>query len=144
MAWLNRPKSLPDVTRDDFIAWVDKFLLPNMELPCSAIELYAARCGIVHSYSPETKLVREGRARPIYYAHGDADVRSLQVLLDRYKAERGEVIALHLTHLFKAFVSGVGKFMDYLEENSEEAELVNERAEKRLGPLSKERVERSI
>jgi len=43
MAWLNRDEEHEDVTRSDFILWVETFLLPDSGLSCTAIDLYAAR-----------------------------------------------------------------------------------------------------
>lgn len=75
MAWLNRPESRENVIRDDFISWVDEFLLPNSNLACNAIDLYAARCGLVHTYSAESRLSRGKHVRKIYYGskNGDSD-----------------------------------------------------------------------
>ena len=48
-AWLNRPGNIEDVRRTDFEQWVDTYLLPDSGLNCSSSDLYAARCGLVHS-----------------------------------------------------------------------------------------------
>ena len=63
LAWLNKPSTHPDVAKSDFISWVDRFFLQGTNLQCSSVELYAARCGIVHSYTAESKLSREGKAK---------------------------------------------------------------------------------
>ena len=39
-----------------FQAWVDTWMLHKYPLPCTALELYAARCGILHTLSPELGL----------------------------------------------------------------------------------------
>lgn len=46
-AALNRPIEKNEATREDFKRWCDRYLLSKNELPCSAIDLYAARCGVV-------------------------------------------------------------------------------------------------
>ena len=53
MALLARPEAKPNVTREDFIAWCERYLTAAGFQECSAIELYATRCGIVHTYSPD-------------------------------------------------------------------------------------------
>lgn len=66
MAWLNRPKSHADVQRSDFVEWAEKYLLPGTKLACSAIDLYAARCSLLHSYTAESRLSREGKAKQVF------------------------------------------------------------------------------
>ena len=36
-------------TRSSFIKWVDEYLLKAHSFPCTSLELYAARCGILHT-----------------------------------------------------------------------------------------------
>jgi len=58
-------------TRGSFVRWVDTYMLPNSALQFSSIDLYAARCGIVHAFSAESDLSRSGKARKIVYGwHG--------------------------------------------------------------------------
>lgn len=71
VASLNRPPSKDEGTRQDFKDWVNQYLLPNSSLSCSADDLYAARCGLVHSYIAEARLTRSGNAKQIFYAWGD-------------------------------------------------------------------------
>jgi len=74
MAWLNRPKLQPDVRRNDFIYWVNRYLLPDSGLACEALDLYAARCALVHSYTSESSLTRQTRKLALKYPvfHGRA------------------------------------------------------------------------
>jgi hypothetical protein len=51
-----------------FIDWVEKYLLPASALKCTALELYGARCGIVHSNSPESDLSKAGKVKQVGYA----------------------------------------------------------------------------
>jgi hypothetical protein len=68
MAWLNRAEGHEDVVRNDFLLWVDTFLLPESRISFNALDLYAARCAILHSYSAESKLSRHGKAIKIGHA----------------------------------------------------------------------------
>ena len=63
--WLN---SEHRKVQDRFTEWVDKYLLPNSSLKCTALDLYGARCGLVHSYSSDSDLSRSGKVTPIGYA----------------------------------------------------------------------------
>ena len=64
---LTRPIGEPDTSRDTFTGWCDRYLLASDRLGCSSIDLYAARCGVLHTYSPASSLGRRGDARPLAY-----------------------------------------------------------------------------
>lgn len=67
LAALSRPQTQAETNRDIFIEWVDKYLLLTSRLQCTAIDLYGARCGVLHTYSPESGLSLRGQARPVFY-----------------------------------------------------------------------------
>src|ERR1700736_5152787 len=71
-------KRATEGTRHSFVRWVDTYMLPNDALQFSALDLYAARCGIIHSFSAESDLSRKGQAKKIVYAWGTASVDSLR------------------------------------------------------------------
>jgi hypothetical protein len=52
MALLACPVGQPSQTRADFIAWVDRYLKaePASEYQYEGIDVYAARCALLHSY----------------------------------------------------------------------------------------------
>lgn len=89
-----------------FVRWVDQYMLSTHPLPCSALELYGARCGIVHTFTPHSTLSR--KHREIIYAWGKADVTKLSEA--SLRLGRGEV-ALHVHDLIAAFKSGVSAYL---------------------------------
>jgi len=64
---LTRPKEQDDTSRQVFEAWVKRFLLPGSGFEFSASDLYAARCGVLHTSSSESRLEREQGAMPLVY-----------------------------------------------------------------------------
>src|SRR5256885_1307348 len=70
MAWLSLPEGVEDVKGTDFIGWVRTYGLEQRVAPCTADELYGARCGLLHSFSPDSRRSRRGGIRPIYYRCG--------------------------------------------------------------------------
>ena len=52
-------------TRSSFVRWVESYLTPAAELDCSGIDLYAARCGILHTLTAEADLVHKGEAKRV-------------------------------------------------------------------------------
>jgi len=124
MAWLNRDEQHDDVTRSDFLAWVDTFLMPDSDLSCSSTDLYAARCSLLHSYSAESKLSREGKASQVFYAWGNADEKDLQKLIDWVNTHDAK--AVHIDKLYTALKVAVQRFLAV----TKHAELIKRRADK--------------
>jgi len=126
LAWLSLPQSKNDVRRDDFMAWVDKYLLPKANLNCSAIDIYAARCSIVHSYSSESELSRSGMAHRLCYTIGNKDPKHLQEDLDSVNYDS---IVVHIDTLFLALRNAVNHFKQDIESDQELAARVFGRSE---------------
>ena len=51
-SWLSSDNEYHSV-RERFQNWVDTWMLKKYPLPCNATELYAARCGILHTLTPD-------------------------------------------------------------------------------------------
>lgn len=142
LASLDRPDSKQDVTREDFIAWVDVFLLRGSSLKCSAIDLYAARCGLLHTYAPGSKLSREGRAKEIYYAWGKAKVGALEQSMQNI-AWKTPAVGVHVNGLLKGLERGFQEFRRAIGRDSTRATRVYARAAKFFGPVPTELISRS-
>src|SRR4051812_8319969 len=65
-------------TRASFTRWVEKYVLVQGTLPCTALDLYAARCGVLHTFTAEADLVANQKARRIIYAWGTGNQDDLQ------------------------------------------------------------------
>jgi hypothetical protein len=120
LASLDRPDSKQDVTRDDFIAWVDAFLLPGRSLKCSAIDLYAARCGLLHTYAPESRLSRQRKAKGTYYAWGKAEVATFEQSMKNV-GWKTPAVGVHVNVLLKAVEGGFQEFSRVLGRDSTRA-----------------------
>ncbi len=131
IAWLDRPESKPDVQGADFINWIEKYLLPDSEISCNGIDLYSARCAILHSYTAESKKTREDEAKKIYYCWGEAKIEDLQKEIN--SQGNSSAIPLHIEKLFEAFVRGVGRFVK--ETDIKKMELIIQRSNKMLSNL---------
>ncbi len=128
IAWLNRPNSKEYSSKKYFINWADNYLLANPNIKCKAIDLYAARCAIIHSYSFSSRLSEEGKAKEIYYAWGKANVKSLQNDID--SRSKKNAIAIHINDFLEAFKEGVEKFKLFIKNDKEKGKIVCGRANK--------------
>jgi hypothetical protein len=64
---LTRPVEKDDTDKSVFIEWTSRYLAPEKTVGCSATDFYAARCGVLHTYSADSRLGREAKARRLIY-----------------------------------------------------------------------------
>jgi hypothetical protein len=65
MAYLALPASNEDVTRSDFVRWVDRYMKFPCEEQLTGLDLYGARCAMLHSYAMASDLSRKGKCRQV-------------------------------------------------------------------------------
>ena len=130
MSWLDRKKSHTDVKPSDFIRWAKSYILPNLRTTCQTIDLYSARCALLHSYTAESKLIRKQKAKKIFYAWGPGRAKELQYINDQYGKE--QIIVLDIGELFIAFKKGIEDFVKYIQKDANRFKVVNDRAIKFL------------
>jgi hypothetical protein len=121
-ASLERSSPERDVTKTDFLNWVEQYVLPSAPLKCTALELYAARCGVVHCFSASSALSRQGHARKIGYAWGNGTVADLDDHLKLWR--RADIVAVQLEMLVEALKVGFEKFLDEVQEDPDRLERV--------------------
>jgi hypothetical protein len=68
---LDAPADQPEANKDSFIKWSERYIVPSLRAidgeQVAALDLYSARCVILHVSSPISRLAREGEAREIWY-----------------------------------------------------------------------------
>src|SRR5687768_2470405 len=67
LAALTRKAQGTRATRKEFLAWVTAYLLPEIGGGLTALDLYGARCGVVHTYGPTSDLSKNGEAKLLIY-----------------------------------------------------------------------------
>jgi hypothetical protein len=72
---LAAPPEVLDASGTTFKQWCEKYILPRLQsldgTPVTPVDLWAARCGVLHTSTPLSKLEREGTARQIFYQFKD-------------------------------------------------------------------------
>jgi hypothetical protein len=138
LGWLDTDDPKASVQKR-FTGWVDTYLLPMGNFKFTSLELYAARCGLVHTYTPDSELFKNGRVRRISYAWGNANVKDLDEAINvlNFKTD----VAVHVSELYNALDSAVRRFQEDVEKESGRARRVYERASQFFDPLPKEMVE---
>jgi len=130
--WLDSTETFS--TRNDFIRWVDNYLLKARPLKCTAIDLYAARCGLLHTSTPDSLLSSTGKARLICYAWGEAEVKDMQRVIDLTN-KSNEFVAVHANELYQAWLSGLVFWGEDLDKDSNRSARVFSKARKFFSDL---------
>lgn len=107
---LTRAREKTKTDRTVFKSWVDKYV-PIGKLNCTAADLYGGRCGLLHTYSPESDLSREGVAKTVIYkwrAGPEPDRSALPSV-------RPDAIVLCVEDLWGALREGVESFLKDVE-----------------------------
>ena len=139
--WLDTDQ--PFTTRRAFINWVEKYLLPAKPLACNAIDLYAARCGLLHTFTPDSQMSVDAKARRLCYAWGTAQVSHLHRLLDETK-RHNLYAAVHLDDLYEALKLGLLAFVDEVENDPQRSARVTAKAQKFFSEWGVEPVEELV
>jgi hypothetical protein len=121
MAYLGMPDNQQDVTHDDFVRWVDRYIKFSCKHQLTGLDLYGARCGMLHSFSTVSNLSRQGKCRQVGYM----DRSVPEIRFDPNVSE--ELVLVSIEGLAKAFLQGVDKFMIDLYADKRKAKVADER-----------------
>lgn len=135
-----------------FVAWVEKYMLAAGRVECSALDLWAARCGIVHTLSASSRLSREGKVHEIVYVNrgGNREIldrleairnaRSLRDAIDGRQAESATDMTRHVVveidTLMHAFQEGVASMLSDARSDASLNARIKERESKALATIS--------
>lgn len=110
MAALTR--GLADAESDgrDFQQWVRSYFLPQLAVPLSVEDLWGARCGVVHTYSPHSRLSHAHRARLLVYCWREGH-RPDDAILANFAAQK-HTIVLEIEAMVEAFHVAVERFSE--------------------------------
>jgi hypothetical protein len=126
LAWLDTSHAW--ATGDDFKAWVDRYLLPGSGLRCTAHDFWAARCGLIHTRTAESRDMVKGGARQVWYYGRGRSERLLRQITKR----RSDVVAVRIVSLITAFGKGSVRFANDIDRDPVRAERVKAKATKWL------------
>lgn len=96
-----------------FVKWVDRYIVGSGDLPCSALDLYGARCGLLHMYSARSHLSSKGHVAEIWYTFHDREADMLREAVRERELE--QVVVLSLDSLTSAVANGITAFISDLE-----------------------------
>ena len=123
---------------DNFKRWVSGYMTNRGVLRCTPDDLWGARCALLHTFTPDSKLSTRGRARKLCYAWGDASVSDLHALIDGRPGMAQRYVAVHVNELVDELKKGIERFLVDLDGDPQLATRVYERSNRFYADLSKE------
>jgi hypothetical protein len=89
----------------------------NRKLEASSTDLYAARCSMLHTLTPDSSLSKKGKANIVAYAWGKAKLEDLKDAAK--KAGINNQSFVHVDELFEIYKEGIDNFIADLDTNEE-------------------------
>jgi hypothetical protein len=125
--WLAAPQDIEFGTGDTYKDWCDKYLVSRIQslegLVVTGDDLYAARCGMLHTSTPVSRLSRDRMAYEVWYQYrGEPGVN--------YFSNTGLIpLTLDIEELALAFREGGIAFIQDLKKNQEANKVSEQRAQ---------------
>jgi hypothetical protein len=121
MSYLARPISHEHNTSQDFKDWVTKYFHIEGKTKITSDEWWAARCGIIHTYTPFSKKHKDSNVRVLEYAiHFPFPIA--------YDAiDNPNIVVVNVLSMRDAFFTGIDKFLTDSFSNIGKKQLMKER-----------------
>jgi len=125
---LDAPPSQSSATGSSFKAWVKKYLLTDPGIEFNEVDLWAARCSVLHTFTSESDLSKSGQARELQYYSGDKSAAHVQQFITFTKRhEGGKHLPVHYGDLCEAFFQAIKSFVSDLDANCTSSQQYNDR-----------------
>lgn len=109
---LDAPPGQQSATGSSFKLWVKKYLLTYPGLELNEVDLWAARCSVLHTFTSESDLSKAGTARELQYYTGDKSAPHIQQFINFTKSyEGGKHLPVHYDDLCEAFFQAMKAFI---------------------------------
>lgn len=108
-AWAVNPSEKN--TRTRFENWVTTFVYAHKPLPCTATELYAARCAVLHTLTSKADLHVSGKLRQVAYAWGPANLDTISRVAALGNIS-GQVVGLHINELLEGVAFAIHQTLE--------------------------------
>lgn len=125
-----------------FKKWTQDWLLRSGDLDCSAEELYAARCGIIHTLTPISSLTSKG-VRKIAYSWGTARNEDLKALINLTPSSN-ELVAVHLSDLIRVFRNAMADYINHVQSDPDLRAAYEKKCEQHFTHITNSRLDNLV
>jgi hypothetical protein len=121
MAHLSCPPGKTKERKKNFIAWCEKYIqLPGQD-QLTGLELFGARCGLLHTHSATSDLSIKGQVREMSYAD------KLTPPIKYVPSVAPDQVIVSATALIEAFLSGIDRYLIDIYKDPEMGKLADQR-----------------
>jgi hypothetical protein len=111
MGLLDAPPEQTVANGKSFQAWVKKYLLSNPEILFNEIDLWAARCSVLHTFTSQSDLSNSGKARQIQYYSGAKESPTSKAFVQAAsEIDDGAHVPAHIEDTYAVFLRGLANF----------------------------------
>ena len=123
---------------ENFKHWVSRYVTDGSDLRCTPEDLWAARCALLHKFTPDSDLSDKGKVRKLCYAWGNASILQLYAAIDSTPGTAQRFVGVHVNELFGQLCDGITRFLGDLDADPDLAKRVYDRSNRFYADLSKE------
>ncbi|RXJ53794.1 hypothetical protein [Candidatus Marinarcus aquaticus] len=110
-----------------FTKWIHDYMFRTKKLNVNALDLYAARCAILHTLTPNSDLSNNNQASTLWYSWGIGEDIELEQLIKKRKVENAKVI--HINELYESLKLGILQFIQIENLNEDSQKRINQHYE---------------
>lgn len=125
--------------RERYESWVKRWLLPRLSHHAAELtptDLYAARCGLLHSLTSRSDLSEAGEARELVYAWKAAAITTMRRDIND-SASRGRLVGVYCGDLLDSLTQAVADFVEAAKGNVHMAASLAEAASRNYPNITK-------
>ncbi|PKF56409.1 hypothetical protein CW748_10680 [Alteromonadales bacterium alter-6D02] len=130
---LDAPINQEKATGKTFKDWVNKYMLSDSSIECSADDLWGARCAVLHTHTTTSDLSKASKVKELQYISGPPENPVVIAFLKASKdIGENESIGINIDLLLMDFLKAISKFNDEFSARIIDCEVSNSRASKVL------------
>lgn len=126
--------------RVQFESWLKNWVYPHSQLPCTPTELYAARCGVLHTLTSKADLNIAKGVRQVVYAWGPAKLSTLQNSVE--VINRPEFVGVHINELLDAVKDGIARTIEASDKDKNLAARLTQAASLHFSEMPRQTLEK--
>ena len=114
---LDAPSSQSRATGESFKNWVKKYITSDPQTNFNEVDLWSARCAVLHTFTSQSDLSNSGNAKELHYFSGPNDSSEAQAFISQIKTMQH--IPVHIDGLYQTLLKAIEKFAPDLATNCE-------------------------
>lgn len=112
---LDAPPKQTEATGDSFKDWTKNYLLSWPGIEFNETDLWSARCAVLHTFTTESRLSRDGRAKELQYYRDNKDTNEVKQAMALTIAIQGSKhLPVDIEELYLALLEGMMCFANVL------------------------------